>query len=406
MKKSLLILFAAAAALVACNKAAVEDSSLREVKFSTNLNTYTVKAAVEENVLDNVKIIAGAPINKTVSATPTQTDLGGTLTTTPVLYWGAGQTESTKFVAITGGQENIVVDNYDMLSLGYDYAYCSKLMSAVATVAPENTVELNFEHIFSKVVINITNNLGSDAVSKVEFKKVAASAKVNFETCTFENLGEQTATLPANENTADSQYAVVIIPQTARPEIVVTTQKGAVYTFAVNADFTFQRAKTATVALTLNPSSSIGTLSAVGSMTFTVTDWLPDTSTMTGEGTMNLDEYWHIFGKVYTEADKTNKPGAWEKRYPLAFNSDGKWEITINYDPSMTPGDDGFLFVKGDTYLGMWEGSANVLAAGYELKTTERVNILTEDADGGKYQFVLDPDNNYNLTYTRLGDCD
>ena len=403
MKKSFLILFAAAVALVACSKPAVEESSLREVKFTTSFNT---KAAVEENVLADVKIIAGAPINKTVSATPTQTDLAGTLTTTPVLYWGAGQTESTKFVAITGGQENIVVDNYDMLSMGYDYAYCSKLMSAVATVAPENTVNLNFEHIFSKVVINITNNLEADAVSTVEFKKVAASAKVNFETRAIENLGEQTATLPANENTAGTQYAVVIIPQTARPEIVVTTQKGAVYTFAVNADFTFQRAKTASVSLTLNPSTSVGTLSLVGNMTFTVTDWVADNTTMTGEGTMNLDQYWHIFGKVYTEADKTSKPGPWEKRYPLAFNSDGKWEITINYDPAMTPGDEGFLFVKGETYLGMWTGSDNI-ASNYDLKTveSERKNILTQEG-AGKYQFVLDPDNNYNLTYTRLGDCD
>ena len=279
-------------------------------------------------------------------------------------------------------------------------------MSAVATVAPENTVDLNFEHIFSKVVINITNNLEADAVSTVEFKKVAASAKVNFETRAIENLGEQTATLPANENTAGSQYAVVIIPQTARPEIVVTTQKGAVYTFAVNADFTFQRAKTASVSLTLNPSTSVGTLSLVGNMTFTVTDWVADNTTMTGEGTMNLDQYWHIFGKVYSEADKTSKPGPWEKRYPLAFNSDGKWEITINYDPTMTPGDEGFLFGKGETYLGMWTGSDNI-ASNYDLKTveSERKNILTQEG-AGKYQFVLDPDNNYNLTYTRLGDCD
>lgn len=406
MKKSLLILFAAAAALVACNKAAVEDSSLREVKFTTNLNTYTVKAAVEENVLADVKIIAGAPIDKIVSATPTQTALAGTLTTSPVLYWGAGQTASTKFVAITGGQENIVVDNYDMLSMGYDYAYCSKLMSASATVAPENTVELNFEHIFSKVVINITNNLSYDPVSNVEFKKVAASAKVNFDTREIDNLGEQTATLPANEITADSQYAVVIIPQTARPEIVVTTQKGAVYTFTVNADFTFQRAKTATVELTLNPSSSAGTRAQVGVMNFVVVDWQADNTAMSGEGTLNQDAYWHIYGKVYTEADKTNKPGPWEKRYPLAFNSDGKWEITINYDPTMTPGDEGFLFVKGETYLGMWTGSDNI-ASNYDLKTveSERKNILTQEG-GGKYKFVLDPDNNYNLTYTRLGNCD
>jgi len=405
MKKSLLILFAAAAALVACNKEAnVKDASSREIRFTTNLNTYTVKAAVEENVLENVKIIAGAPINKTVSATPTQTDLAGTLTTSPVLYWGVGQTESTKFVAITGGQENLVVNEYNMVSMGYDYAYCSKLMSAVATVAPENTVALNFEHIFSKVVINITNNLGSDEVASVAFNKVAAQAKIDFENRTFENLSEQTASLPANEITANQKYAVVIIPQTATPEIVVTTQKGAVYTFTVNAAFTFQRAKTATVALELNPSSSAGTRAQVGEMNFTVVDWAVDNTAMSGEGTLNQDAYWHIFGKVYTEADKTNKPGAWEKRYPLAFNVDGKWEITINYDPDMAHSDGGFLFVKGDTYLGMWEGSENI-SSNYDLKTSERANILTAEGKG-KYRFVLDPETNNNLTYTRLGDCD
>ena len=404
MKKSVLILFAAATALVACSKPAAELTPGSEIQFTTNLNTYAVKAAVEENVLENVKIIAGAPINKTVSATPTQTGLAGTLATTPTLYWAAGQTASTKFVAITGGQENTVVNEYDMLGLGYDYAYCSKLMSAVATVAPENTVELNFEHIFSKVVINITNNLAADEVASVAFNKVAAVAKVDFENRTFADFGPYTASLPANEITANSKYAVVIIPQTARPEIVVTTQKGAVYTFTVNADFTFQRAKTATVSLTLNSSTSVGTLSAVGGMNFTVTDWVADATEMTGDGAMNLDEYWHIFGKVYSEADKTSKPGAWEKRYPLAYNNAGKWEITINYDPDMEHPDGGFLFVKGDTYLGMHNSSPSV-TSDYNLWATDRINILTQEGKG-KYTFVLDPANNNNLTYTRIGDCD
>ena len=406
MKKALIVICALSAALVACNKnEPAKELGSREIKFTTNMNTYTVKAAVDENVLADVKIIAGAPINQTVDATPTQTDLAGTLTTNPVLYWGVGQTEATKFVAITGSQTNAVVDNYDMLGYGsYDYVYCSKLMSATATVDPEQTVALNFEHIFSKVLINITNNLGADAVQTVTFGNIAASSKVNFETRAFENLGTQDKVLPAYEITANAQYAVVVIPQTARPVITVTTQKGAVYTFTVDTDFAFQRAKVATVTLTLNPATSSSSRTPVGAANFTVTDWAADATAFTGSGDMNTDSYWKIFGKVYSTADKDNKPGAWEKQYPMTFNADGKWEVTINYDPGMAHSDGGFLFVQGNTYVGMYIGSEYV-TSNYDLKTSDRANILTQEG-AGKYTFVLDVDNNYNLTYTRIGDCE
>lgn len=374
MKKVFLGIMAVALVATACHKSEVKTPYVageNPVRFTTNLNYYTVKAAVEENVLTDVKVIAGAPINKVVSGTPD----GKTMTVSPTLYWGAGQKEATTFVAITGGQTNAVVEEYNVLSGAYDYAYCAKLMSAAATVEPEKTVELNFKHIFSKLVINIDNQLGADKVASVSVGKIATVGKVDFEKAQVTITGEATSACPAFEETANEKYLLALLPQKAAPEITVTTQLGATYTFVMDAEkpFDFQGAKVATVALVLKGGSYTGGgLNAVGDMSIDVTDWAADATEVAGEGSTTLgDNYWYIEGTVN---DKT-----WGTAFPMTLTAENVWEADftyqagaegegfklhqttgwdskqVGYDPN--PEEDKVVKADGETWFYVWPNS-------------------------------------------------
>ena len=389
--KKLLTIFAAAAALVACQKAAEPQyvPGKEEIKFTTNLNYYTVKAAVEENVLSNVNVIAGAPINKTATGTVE----GTSMTVSPTLYWGVGQTMATKFVAITGGQTNTEVTAYEVpTGASYDYAYCAKLMSASATVAPGDPVELSFEHIFSKLVINITNNLGADVVTSVEVGGLAAKADIDFDTktVTIDAADPYTASFPANELTAGTAYELALLPQTAAPTITVTTSLGAVYTFVVDGttQFTFQRAKVATVALTLNGATSSGgsTQNPVPAMTISgVADWAADNTAVAGDGNITLsDNYWYIEGTVNNTS--------WGTAYPMQCTAPDVWEVDFTYQKGAA--DEGFKLHKTTGWSSSQIGadpSANVFPADgtmtYGWKTG---NDNIQLAAAGKYHIKYD----------------
>lgn len=358
MKRIFFIAVLAAAAFVSCQKAETEatyEPGESPIRFTTNLNYYTVKAAVEENVLSDVKVIAGAPINQTVTGTPG----AGTMTVSPTLYWGAGQTVATKFIAITGGITEAVVENYNVLEYGYNYEYCAKLMSAVDTVEPEETVDLSFQHIFSKLVINITNNLGADVVSTVNISNIASVGTVNFETRAVTITGPYTTNCNAYAETDNSKYVVAILPQTATPTITVTTSLGATYTFVASSAFNFQGAKVATIDLTLTAGSSAGSgLTSVGSMTIDVTDWAADATEFAGDGETNLsDNYWYIEGTV--------NDTEWGTAFPMQLTATNVWEADFTYQKGA--GNEGFKLHKttgwGSSQVGYDPGADPIVAA-------------------------------------------
>jgi len=397
MKKTLFSVLALAVTVIACQKNSVPVEyvpSENAVQFTTNLNYYTIKSAVAENALANVKVIAGAPINSTVSGVVD----GNSMTVSPTLYWGAGQTAATKFVAITGGQTSVSVENYNVLSGVYDYEYCAKLMSAVDTAEPEETVDLTFEHIFSKLIINVTNNLGADVVSSVVVSNIASVADINFETKAVTIKGEYNTSAPAHENTANSQYAVALLPQTATPTITVTTSLGATYTYVLSSAFTFQRAKVATVSLTLEgASSSGGGMSAISAMTVDVTDWAADNTAVAGSGTTNLgDNYWYIEGTI--------NDTAWGTAFPMLQTSTGVWEVNFSYQTGA--GNEGFKLHKSTGWSSDQIGadpSSPVYPSDGTAKSgwqDSSLNANIKIAAAGNYHLKYDSTDNDKITIT------
>lgn len=340
MKKLLLILAATATLFCACNKEASVEQNLgpREVKFTvSNLATFQFKAATDAingTTPSAVGIYAAELGANNVSATVS----GSALTPATTIYWGIGQTTATTFYARYPYASGAAIDGDYTLptdqSSEDDFSYHNNVVIATTTASPSDPgVAFAFAHPFAKVFVNITNQLGGDAVASVKLKGVKLST---------DNL---LAPAPASAATAEdvtmygisaTQFAAIILPQTAALTIEVTTSLGSVYNFASTGTYEFASGSASAAAITLSPiggSDSGAGKTAVSAFSFSLTDW-PGTPTdrVVADGETAIGNYWHVIGCVYETA---NTESAWSKDFPMAYGADGKWTITINYDESM-----------------------------------------------------------------------
>lgn len=253
-------------ALASCAREAapVKVSDAREVKFTTNINTFTVKAGELEG--KTVQVLAGAPINTGSAATVA----GTSLTLVDKIYWQEDQVAPTTFVAYYPGN-NQTSTSIEAYAITDDYGYHSTFMTATAKdAAPGTTVDLNFKHPFSKVVVNVTNNLtGAPAISKVTLEGVVLTADLDLAAETL-TLGADKANIDAAAM-EDGSFAAIIMPQTVKPTLVVTVGEKS-YRFVLAADFTFVANKSYTAAVTLND-TTVPVEELPVDLTVTVTDW-------------------------------------------------------------------------------------------------------------------------------------
>ena len=256
-------------ALASCAREAapVKVEGSREVKFTTNVNTFTMKAGETALEGKTVQVLAGSPLNTGSAATVT----GTTLTLTNKMYWQDGQTANTTFVAIYPGenQTTTTIPNYLITD---DFAYHANFMTATAKdVAPETTVALNFKHPFSKVVVNVTNNLtGTPAVTGVALEGVVMSADLDLAAETL-TLGNDKVNVGAAAQ-EDGSFAAIIMPQTVQPALVVTVGETA-YRFVLAEEFTFVANKAYTAAVTLEDGTTPVEEGGEVAFNVDVTDW-------------------------------------------------------------------------------------------------------------------------------------
>lgn len=330
MKAIRLIAFCAiAVALCSCSKSGTAPGKAGQVRFSASVGSFAFTRATESALEDGdkVRIIAGSPIN----ASAVGTVAGTSLTLDSPIYWNEGQSESTTFAAIfqkDGVADASVSVPYDLLYEGsHAYEYHNLFMTATRTAAPESPVALEFRHPFSKMTIAITNNLTSNAVSKVEVSDMVMEGTVNVTESTIELGSDKVSFEPAK--LAENSYAAVVMPQTGTPSIEVTVASGTSYTFVLAGAFTFEAGYAYNAALTLNPSTEPSHGEAA-SFSFTVTPWQDG-----GElGYTLSDSYtpgWGIVGTV--------NGSDWSEDFPMTQTAtgnepyEGTWEADITYAP-------------------------------------------------------------------------
>ena len=394
-------------AIAACEKQA--DMTIPEgtpIRFSVNRNTFTFTKATEAALedADQIQIIAGTPISSASKATVAGTDL----TLSPAMYWAKGQSEAATFVAIYPyTAETVTSFNYDLNFGGnHDFEYHKKYLVAKASSAPtEEKVALAFRHPFSKVLVNVDNQLGADAVASVVLKTIKMAGTLD--------LVAESVDVAASENTdvtavklSETQWGAIVMPQSARPTLEITTTLGSVYTFTLPAAFNFEAGKVATASVVLKGQGGSGDDHGTPiSFSFTVTDWAAAAENPGfAEGAVAMGAYWYVLGCVYQE---DNSVAAWAKDFPMTYggkNGEGKdiWTITVNYDETMVenPVDVGFKFrkyasatpedEKWGTQLGMYADDVNAymnIEYPYNLNGSTNKNIRFETA--GNYTLTL-----------------
>ncbi len=423
MKRFLFFAAFAAAALVSCNKAEVENyvpDTANAVKFKVeNLGMYsfdTKAVAIGEEGTSSVGIFASE-----LNATNVEATVAGTaLTPTSPIYWGVGQTSETTFCAVypyAGGRSattfayEIPADQSNVDA----FTYQDNLITAVTSAKPSDAaVAFTFKHPFAKMVININNkNAGGDVVSTVVVEGLKGSTQIDVTTVPATvDLADATSVVTpyavSAATQATLQYALVFAPQEATPAIVVTTALGSVYRFNLSAAYTFEAGKVASTSLTLEPVGGGGsgiTQTAVENISFTADPWGAETNASSTNGETTYGDYWYAIGTIY---GTDNTIGAWSNDFPMTYNADGSWAITINYDESIaTPSqglglkfrkfnsttDDGN---KWDTQYGMWASDPSTymnIDFDYNLATAANGNKNIRFEMAGNYTLTLTGNN-------------
>ena len=341
MKKVIITLFAAALALISCNKhEVVAPQQDLTVRFSTEqLSSYAFKSALEAD--DQVGVFAGTPIggvNVLYTATADKK-----LTSATPLKWIKDSTTPVDFTAYrpyNADATTTVLDFAVQADQNAAGAYdASDLMAANASqVAPETVVSLTFKHQLSKVAVKLTNNVEGVTITGVTLEDVALGAKVDLVAGTVSDISEK-ASVKAMA-AGNDEYDAIIIPQTARPMIVVTLSNGLTYKYLLSAEATFAPGKVAVANLAVNPGTPSEEVIVVFS--FTVLDWEEGEELAAEDpiitGTENV---WKVvgLGGDWTWAGGVQMTGA-----------DGVWEADITY----AEGDEFKLNLNnGETWAGM-----------------------------------------------------
>ena len=270
--KRIIILVLAAAAVMACNKneTALMEQTGDVIRFTSNLQTYTVKSTALDG--QTVKIVAGAPINQTVNATAAD----GKLTPATEMHWIKDQTAKTTFVSVYPADltlsANNTIDEYDLTFEGaQNFAYHSAVLTATAKdVTPNSTVNFAYKHPFSMLLVTVDNQLeGTPDITGVKVSDVAFVGTLDLMADTVtpsESLGVADATL------SDGKYGVVIMPQSAKPVLTVTIG-GNSYKFILNDAVNFVANKRYNATVTIKDGTPVIEDGEAVAFGFTVTEW-------------------------------------------------------------------------------------------------------------------------------------
>ena len=329
MKKVVIAICAAALTLVSCNKhEVVAPQQDLTVRFSTEqLSNYAFKSALETD--DKVGVFASQPIsgvNVLYTATADKK-----LTSTDPLKWVKDNTTPVDFTAYRPYNEAATSTTLEFAAKADQSTAeafdASDLLAANASqVVPETVVSLTFKHQLSKVAVKLTNNVEDATVTGVTIEDVVLGAKVNLVSGAISDMAEKT-TVKACAVT-ETEYDAIIIPQTAKPMIVVALSNGLSYKFLLSAQATFAAGKVAQASLTLNPGTPSEDKVVVFS--FTVLDWEAGEELTADDPVITESEpAWKVvgLGGKWNYADgvtMTKKDDVWEADITLAEGDEFK----------------------------------------------------------------------------------
>lgn len=316
MKKSIILVVAAGAALLACNKnEAISTSRVsdqdRVVKFEmTKLYSFDTKAAIGVNsavaiYADN--LANASNVSYTVSAMPTAPSAVGTLSG-DAIKWGIeqmGTATSTKFFAMypyaSSEARNAFSTSTPLAYTIDDEEYARDFMVDVVDQYPGSDVEnpnpvtFNLEHPFAMLRYVITNS-SDDAIRFVKIHGVHKTGNLAYGTAAVTATGDALNAGTAAELSSESEagnvytYYSVIVPESSiNPVITITTWTGATSTYALSAAQDFVAGKKYTASITYDHTHGVATSNRTVVAGFNITDWNAEDVTAGSESGYTVD---------------------------------------------------------------------------------------------------------------------
>lgn len=216
---------------------------------------YTVKSTdTSFETGDRISLFAGEPVN---ADNICLTCSGGKIIPEKTLYWGEGQTSATDFTAIYPYSGDYLFAEGFSFSVEADQssrsAHCaSDLMVATASAAPSGgPVALSFNHILSRLSLQIDNRTGKD-VSSV----ILSGVKLGYEYPEALASGEE-GSICAYPVSGD-MWEVILPPQTAKPILLIITSDGQQYTFNMASSGAFAAGRNQSASVKIGGGTALG----------------------------------------------------------------------------------------------------------------------------------------------------
>lgn len=318
---------AAGAVFFSCQKNQEEDKAhqAREIKFSASVGAFDIKAtdtSLEKG--DQVGIFALGDITSFANLRATWD--GQYLVPDQTTYWSEYQDPDTPcpFYAYYPYQADVASETFtftvhpDQSShAGYT---ASDLMTADTRATPASgEVHFNFVHRLSKLILKIDNRLGAN-ISELYLDNVYGRANVG--PGAYYSLEGKAGTIKAGKVTltdGTSAWALIVVPQSTNPVLMVTTAEGKQYTFNVrnSVELKSGRRYSATVILDENVTST--------EITTDVTDWIDDADIQFGqnEPPVPQDGEWSVIGTIHGSN--------WDVDFPMDQYASDAWYGYIYY---------------------------------------------------------------------------
>lgn len=311
MKKLFLSLLAVAALCACSNKeqvpSGVNPAAGTAIRFATQ--TYTLKSSDEG--LDNGDKLGIFASNYVTAENVEATVSGSDLTLAQTIYWGKDQkdNEETDFIAYYPYMDGVKLNTPFTFTVQADQssaaAYqASDFMAGGTSKAPQNKpVVLPLEHRFSKVVVKVDNKVAGETVKSVALDKMVIAAELNIGAHTITPSATEAVQIALRPDATKDDFELIVLPQQAQPQLVVTMQSGKTYTFSLAATADFKAGKKATAEVSIT--STEPSVNPV-SFSFSVKNWEDDTDALAFdnpvEGQEDNDYKWSIIG-LYNDWD-------------------------------------------------------------------------------------------------------
>lgn len=406
MKKSIILVFAAGAALLACNKnEAISTSGVsdqdRVVKFEmTKLYSFDTKAAIGVNsavaiYADN--LANASNVSYTVSEMPTAEPSAVGILSGEAIKWGIeqmGTNTSTKFFAMypyADGDQRNAFSTSTALAYNIDSdEYARDFMVDVVDQYPGSDVEhpnpvtFNLEHPFAMLRYVITNS-SDDAIRFVKIHGVHKTGNLAYGTAavtaTGDALNAGTAAELSSESVAGNVYTYysVIVPESSiNPVITITTWTGATSTYALSAAQDFVAGKKYTASITYNHTHGVTTSNRTVEAGFNITDWdAEDVTAGTESGYTDDTSNWPIL-------KGTGFGSSWESGLRMSCVGENSFRKVITKS-----GDVQFKVYKEN---GTWYGFDST-------ETVDGWTKITTSTDGSAGNISLTGENGYYTIY-------